>query len=188
MKTQYGDVIELHFEDGNPDGRLYVRGHLPEYEVRDVLAENSDWLEATADQELHDQLFDGVELKRFSKAQIVHKAHELLANARIEHLYARWSMDANHECDMVLKDYRERGRGRFPVTRAILYPEPPCFMPTQKGSGVYACRTCGKRYRGPICDYTTLLRGPATCPHLQGDETGPFTEVYEELPAEAETA
>lgn len=180
MKTTNGEVISLIWPDGNDDGELFVRGHFPDREARDILLRESDELDVTAIKSLSIDYPDSMAVEVQSRA--------LLDKARVERIYARWSQESREEgLTAVLRIYTKTGRGRFPVTRATLFPRTPCYLSVRTGTGIYNCLKCGRRFRGPADPHN--LTGPSDCDRLVGDEhVDEFTDVYEELDRSEEAA
>lgn len=177
MKTTHGEVIYLVWPDGNDDGELFVRGHFNDSEAREILLRESEQLETIAFISLEDDDNPG----SMDSDAIGDRCENLIEKARIERIYARWSQESGFdEGTTALRTYRNPGHGRFAVTRATLFPRTPCALSTRQGSGVYDCRECGRRFRGPFDPHN--LTGPADCEWLAGDEqVRAFTDVYEEL-------
>lgn len=173
MKTTSGEVLSLIWPDGNDDGELFIRGHFPDSEARAILLRGSDELDVTAIKSLDADYPD-------SKA-VEAQARALLDKARVERIFARWSQESQeYGLTAVLRTYAGPGRGRFPVTRATLFPSTPCCLSIITGTGIYRCLKCGRRFRGAENPHN--LTGPADCERLVGDEhVATFTEVYEEL-------
>lgn len=176
MKTKHGEVIELVWPEGNDRGELLIRGHFDDAEARKIFLSGSDELGNFAYTSLDDELEPP-----FDEDAVTDRCEALIGRARIERLYARWSQEAG--CDdmtTVLRPYRSPGRGRFAVTLAKLFPDPPCHMGLNPRTGIYRCHTCSRRFRGPTDPHN--LTGPADCGRLVGDEqVREYTEVYEEL-------
>lgn len=182
MKTEYGEVIELVWPEGNDDGELFVRGHVPFNEAREELLGASGGLEDLAVQSLEGE----DEAEDYSDA-VYQRMTELLDGARFEHRFARWSQESNPEFDeagSVLRDYRSRGRGRFSVTKVTLWPRPPCALSRYVDDNVYRCMSCKRRFVGEQ-KKRGMHGGPSDCERLVGDEVGPFITVIQELEQEA---
>lgn len=92
--SERGEFIPLRDEGGGTYlDEVYVRGHVSDEEADAAL---QAWWGDYADDEDGLQPYDPW-----------------------EHVYARWSQESTWDGPgMVLREYRERGRGRFPVTRA----------------------------------------------------------------------
>ena len=175
MKTKHGEVMSLVWPDGNDDGELYIRGHLNDDPAKDTLLNYSDELEWIA----YDRLEDD---EKQDDVKVAEEARELIESARIERIYARWSQESGEDLGARLRTYKARGRGRFAVTRATLYPRPPCHLSVRVGEGLYHCGACGRRFVGPD-EQPYNLTGPDDCERLVGDEVvSEFTTVYREAP------
>lgn len=176
----HGAVIDLVWPDGNDDGELYVRGHVPDEQARQIILAQCDELEGLALATIDDE-------GEASSDAIEVVCRRLVTGARVEHGYARWSREAqcNDEgLDGVLRYYSEPGPGgRFPVTRLTLFPRPRCHLSFHPWLGVSTCTKCGRRFRPENTERSS--RAPADCMYLLGDEVGPFTKVAKELEPEA---
>lgn len=171
-----GEVIDLVWPEGNDDGELFIRGHIPDEQARETILHNSEELDNLAADTVSDE-------ELFDSELMDDRCHHLVLGARVEHGYARWSREAladEENLNGVLRYYAAPGPGgRFPVTRVTLWPRPVCHLSVNLETGVYRCTKCDRRFLGPTKPH--ILRGPPDCPRLIGDEIGPFTEVYEEL-------
>jgi hypothetical protein len=179
-REQEGQLINLVWPDGNDEGEIFVRGHVTAAAARQTaLAESSE--------------LDDVVLEAFadpataSDDDLGAYARERVDRARVEYGYARWSceMDVDFgEPDgqaMKIRYYRHPGRGRFPVTRLRLSPDPACHLSRWINDDVFTCTKCGRRFR-LAADDIQKARAPADCSHLVGDEAGPLVPVAKELP------
>ena len=87
-----GEYIDLAWEFGSPCRAYYVRGHIDEATALKVIEDQ-------------DEMCDG---KLKNGADI----------GKARHLYAKWSLngDSPPPFQIVLKEYKEPGKGRFKVT------------------------------------------------------------------------
>lgn len=185
----HGEVMHLTWPDGNDEGVIYVRGHVDDDSAREaVLGFHDEAMESIAIGSL------GLRgpLSDQDRAAIEAEMRRLADGARVERVYARWSMEADDPLEngwLALREYRSRGRGRFPVTRVTAFPDTPChvvFTPDRntaesgERTGVCVCRKCGRRWIG------RGVRSPGGCPRLVGDERYTPGEVIEELDPDGE--
>jgi len=173
MRTTTGEVINLIWPDGNDEGEIFIRGHYSDKQARNILLRSSG--------ELEEMAIDSLELGNPDETNIIARCHDLVGQARIERVYARWSQESSdHDLGAILRAYRNPGKGRFQVTRAKIFPRPPCSLSFQQHTEIYRCLKCGRKFRGPTDPYN--LTGPADCDRLIGDEqVQEFTRVYEDL-------
>lgn len=172
----HGQIIELVWPDGNDDGELFIRGHVPEADARETILRYSTELESLALDTIDDSPpVDADTVERVCRG--------LINGARVEHGYARWSREDRWDLsglECVLRYHREPGPGgRFPVTAVTLWPRPPCHLSVHPETGTYLCCTCGRRFIGPTEPH--VFGKLADCPRLVGDECAQDVPVYEEL-------
>lgn len=114
----HGEVIDLVWPEGNDDGDLFIKGHLPDDDARERILHESDELETLADRTFADDCDPCEE-------DMDDRCHSLAVNAEVVRGYGRWSREAvciEENLNGILRFYLEPGRGRFPVTRVTLWP------------------------------------------------------------------
>lgn len=103
MMDRTGEFIELIYDSIPTD--FFIRGHISDEQALEIL-------------EYYDVL-TRLDHKFINKDWI-----EVWYNAVIEgiyHCYGRWSIEPGPDgCSQVLRDYKDRGRGRFPITKIVI--------------------------------------------------------------------
>jgi hypothetical protein len=104
MKTdRTGEFIELIY-DGQPTD-FYIRGHISDDQALEILN--------------YYDVLTKIEMKLINKDYV-----PIEYKAEIEgiyHRYGRWSIEPGPDgTTQVLRDYKDKGRGRFPVTQITI--------------------------------------------------------------------
>jgi len=98
-----GEFISLIY-DGEPDA-FYIRGHISDKDALEIL-------------DYYDCLTK-IEMKLINKDYV-----PIYYKADIEgiyHRYGRWSIEPGPDgCIQCLRDYKDKGRGRFPITQITI--------------------------------------------------------------------
>lgn len=119
--TSNGELIDLVWPDGNDEGELFIQGHVPVEIARQQTLDDSEELVRFAENAvLEDDLTALADDNRDERVQAM--AAQLVGKAHVDHLYAYWHDDHDHEMERVIRTTQNPGPGCFEVTRLRLWP------------------------------------------------------------------